>query len=293
VAASDPGWLARSAPAAADATPRFLELYERACAEPRWFPEALRRDVFLLVPGLFTERYPLYLQQNEQHMRALGVELRQVACDTEQPLEERARAVREAVLAIAREGRPAVLVGHSKGPIDAHAALVLHPEICPHVRALISLQAPFAGTPLATDPAASRLLRRLIDAAIRVLFQGSPRAFWDLTYEARRVFLATHPPESPVPAISLVTTTLHARWPLELTRRYLQRRYGTASDGFVAALDGAIPGSRLVRLERMDHAGLALGWFGRSAWDAGAVTQALLAMAADQPGDRARSSPAA
>jgi hypothetical protein len=60
-----------------------------------------------------------------------------------------------------------------------------------------------------------------------------------------------------------------------------------SSDGFVAALDGAIPGSRLVRLERMDHAGLGLRWFGSSAWDAGAATQALLAMAADQAGDRA------
>jgi hypothetical protein len=150
---SDPGWLARAAPAPVDATPRFLELYERARADPRWFPEALRRDVFLLVQGLFTERYPLYLLQNEQRMRA--------------------------------------------------------------------------------------------------------------------------------------------RWPLELTRRYLQRRYGAASDGFVAAVDGAIPGSRLVRLEQMDHAGLALRWFGSSAWDAGAATQALLAMAADQAGDRARSPSAA
>ena len=178
-----------------------------------------------------------------------------------------------------------MLVGHSKGPLDAHAALVLYPELRPHVRALVSLQAPFGGTPLASDE--GRLLRRLISGAIRGLFRGAPQGFFDLSYDAREAFLKAHGATCPVPTLSLVTSTARAAWPLEHARRYLERAYRLESDGFVPAGDAAIPGSRVVRLQGVDHAGLALRWLGRSTFEPGPLTQAILALLADQPDERA------
>ncbi len=277
------GWLLRSAPSAIDATPAFLRLYQRARREPRWFPPALLDCVFLIVPGLFTERYPLYFFQNKNRMKQLGIDAREVPMKTELPVAACAAAVRDAILRAAP--RQSILVAHSKGPLDAHAALVLYPETVPHVRALVSLQAPFGGTPLASDE--GRLLRRLISGTIRGLFGGAPQSFFDLSYDARERFLQAHGATCPVPAISLVTTTARAAWPLEHTRRYLHRTYRVKSDGFVPEGDAAIPGSRLVRLEGVDHAGLALRWLGRSLFEPAPLTQAILALVEERPDGRA------
>lgn len=277
------GWLQAAAPPPVDVTPAFLRLYDRARREPRFFPPALRDCAFLLVPGLFTERYPLYFFQGRRRLQALGIDAREVPMKTEQPVAACAAAIREAVLRAAP--RRCVLVGHSKGPLDAHAALVLYPELQPQVRALVSLQAPFGGTPLASDH--GPLARRLISGAIRGLFRGEPQAFFDLSYRARQRFLQAHGATCPVPALSLVTTTSRAAWPLEHTRRLLRDRYGVESDGFVPAGDAAIPGSALVRLQGVDHAGLALRWLGRSTFEPAPLTQALLALVDEQPDGRA------
>lgn len=277
------GWLLRSAPPAIDSTPAFLRLYERARREPGWFPPALRECVFLIVPGIFTEHYPLYFFQNKKRMKELGIDAREVPMKTELPVAACAAAIRDQVLRAAP--RASILVAHSKGPLDAHAALVLHPEIVPHVRALVSLQAPFGGTPLASDE--GHLLRRMISGAIRGLFRGEPESFFDMAYDAREKFLRAHGATCPVPAISLVTTTPRAAWPLEHTRRYLQKSYGVQSDGFVPEGDAAIPGSRLVKLQGVDHAGLALRWLGRSAFEPAPLTQAILALVDQQPDGRA------
>lgn len=280
------GWLLQEAARPIDVTPAFELLYARAKRDPNWFPEELRKDLYLIVPGIFTEAYPLYFFQSGRRMKELGIDVRTVPMKTELPVAAGAAAIRDAVLQAAP--RRCVLVAHSKGPLDAHAALVLHPEIVPRVRALVSLQAPFGGTPLASDEGA--LLRRLVSGTIRGLFRGVPQSFFDMSYSSREAFLRRHGAACPVPAISLVTTAARASWPiLEWTRRYMARRYDLESDGFVPAGDAAIPGSRMVRLQGVDHAGLALRWLGRSAYEPAPMTQALLALLAgpDRPAGRA------
>jgi hypothetical protein len=249
---SDPGWLLRKGPFPVDATARFHELYgTRARADAR----------VLLVPGIFTDRYPWYLRKVRRALRA-----RELAIDTEGTVRQNAAAIRDAVL---REREPVVLMGHSKGPIDIHAALCLHPEIVPRVRAFVSLQAPFAGTPLATDAKARPLLRAL-----------APDSFFEMGYDERRAFLAQHRPEPPVPTVALATFTSRAGWPLEKTRRYIAGHYGERTDGFVPFVDAQIPGARLVALTGIDHAAVALPWLRPFApLDAGRAATALVALA--------------
>ena len=227
---STPGWLLREGPAPVEATARFHQLYAARVRS---------RAPVLLVGGIFTDRYPWYLRSVRRALRA-----RELPIDTQGSVRDNAAAIRDAVL---REPEPVVLMGHSKGPLDIHAALRLHPAMVPRVRAFVSLQAPFAGTPLATDAEARPLVRKL-----------APDSFFEMGYQERRSFLLAHPPSSPVPTVALATFTPRARWPLETTRRYIARRYGVPSDGFVPFADAQIPGARLVALEGVDHATLAL-----------------------------------
>ena len=269
---SDVGWLARQGPPAIDVTPRFLELYARGAALPREFP-------ILFVGGIFTKRYPLYLARNRRRLRELGLSAREVPIDTEGTVIANAAVIRDAVL----QAGPCVLVGQSKGPLDIHAALALHPLIVPKVRAFVSLQAPFAGTPLATDAEASPLLRRAVYGIVGGLLRGSPRAYFEMGYAERRAFLALHSPTPLVPTLAVAARTERAGWPLERTRRYLLENYGAPNDGFVPAIDEEIPGARVVRLQGMDHASLALRWLRpRAPFEPGRATEALIALALEE-----------
>ena len=249
---SDVGWLLREQPAPIDATAEFLKLYES--------PPVPAAPV-LLVPGIFTDFYPAYLKAVR---RGLGA--RKIDIDTQGTMAGNAARIRDAVL---REPVPVVLVGHSKGPLDIHAALVLHPEIVPRVRAFVSLQAPWAGTPLATDPKRSRILRRL-----------APAAFFQMSYDQRKLFLRDHPEVPPVPTVALATSARRAGFLLEKTRRYIEEQYGAESDGFVPTVDEQIPGARLVLLRGMDHAAVALSWMRpRAPYAPGRMARAVVALA--------------
>ena len=249
---SSPGWLLRQGPPPADVTPQFEALYRQSARVPARV---------LLVPGIFTDRYPAYLRRVR---RALGAE--RLPIDTQGTVRENALAIRDA---LARETEPVVLLGHSKGPIDIHAALFLFPETRAKVRAFISLQAPFAGTPLATDAKARALLRA-----------AAPKSFFEMGYDERRAFLADHSTVPPVPAVAVATFTGRAGWPLERTRRYIDSEYGEPSDGFVPFVDAQIPGARLVALPGVDHAALALPWMRPFArLDVGRAACALVALA--------------
>src|SRR4051812_20117680 len=263
--ASDPGWLARQCPAPRDATARFLELYAS---------HARAETPVLLVAGIFTRYYPGYLARVRRALRA-----REIPIDTEQTVAVNARAIRDHVL---RAPRPVVLLGHSKGPLDIHAALSLHPEIVPRVRAFVSLQAPFAGTPLATDAEAEPLSRRLVRGVVGGLLRGAPHGYFEMGYAQRRAFLGQHSPRPPVPAVALATWTDRAGLFLEKTRQYIDGRYGVRSDGFVPLPDAQVPGARLVCLEGLDHASIALRWLRpRARFEAGRVARALVALAVE------------
>jgi hypothetical protein len=255
--------MGRELPPPVDVTARLLELY----AHPP------RVDVpVLLVAGIFTQYYPGYLRRVRRALHATELPI-----DTEQTMAANARTIRDRVL---REPRPVVLLGQSKGPLDIHAALSLHPEIIPKVRAFVSVQAPFGGTPLASDAEAAPLLRGLLRGVVGGLLRGSPRAYFEMGYSQRRQFLARHPPVSRVPTIALASATARAGLFLEKTRQYIAATYGVANDGFVPFADAHIPGARLVRLDGMDHASIALRWLRpRAPFEPGRVARALVALA--------------
>src|SRR5207253_10245365 len=116
------------------------------------------------------------------------------------------------------------------------------------------------GPPPAPVPPRPRLGRAAVGGMTRLL-GGTPRAYWDMTYQRRRELLSRIPPHSPVPTVSLVTVCARAGPLLERTRRYLLDVHRVESDGFVPAPDAVIPGLRVVRLSGPAHAALALPWW--------------------------------
>lgn len=264
-----------------DVTESYHDLVHRVRAGEAVLPEDAAEYAYLNVPGLFTERYPGYMDENTERMRALGLDPAEVAIDTDAGVEANAQAIRDAVLAeVARDGRQVVLTGQSKGGVDISAALALYPELAEHVRAVVSMQAPYGGTPIASDVAASPMLSGAVGSVISGALGGDPRALGDLAYDRRQAFAAAHPYPESVPTVSLVTTSDNPMSLVGPAQAYIEERYGLASDGLVPAADQILPGSDVVRLDDVDHAGSIMRVPGRGDADTpGEMTEALLTLA--------------
>jgi hypothetical protein len=148
------------------------------------------------------------------------------------------------------------------------------------VRSVVALQAPYGGSPLATDLQAEGPVKGAVDRVVRTIFRGDPRALGDLTHDARRAFVTKHPYPTDVPTISVATTAGAAPSAVGPAVAYLQTRYGARSDGLVAAEDAEIPGSSVVRLDGLDHAcPVMVGPTTPFGYRPADVTQALVALA--------------
>ena len=156
------GWFKAGTAPPTDITARFHEVYTRVRQNEAVLPDEAPRHLYLLVKGMLGEELPGYLEDNQLRLEERGLETREVAVDTEGRLADNVRVVREALLDARHFGRTVVLVGHSKGGVEAMSALSLHPELRGHVRAVVALQPPFGGSIIANDLVASPALRLLL-----------------------------------------------------------------------------------------------------------------------------------
>jgi len=177
---------------------------------------------FLLVPGLFTKSYPFYFSSLRANLQALGLHVwgnltapSFSEFDTDKPVAHNAAILRREVLAMvgargrARPTRRVVVLAHSKGAVDFAAALVLYPELRPHIAAHVSLQGPHGGSVMANDLLHTNAQRSVALTALRaVIGNASVAALEEMTYAARRRFHAT---AGPYPAAEVPTVCL-ASW---------------------------------------------------------------------------------
>ena len=253
---------------------------------------------YLLVPGLFGDYYPGYMSDVRDWFVARGARCKMsCACDTEGTVRANARALAAEVTAWRREmetelldhgdGRAGtdssssssssssdkrtavVLIGHSKGGVDACAACAEYAQLLRGVvRGIVTTQAPYAGSFVSSDLLATPALESLSTAALEVV-TGTKRgegetlllpAVRDLTYASRRTYLASAPrlDVRAFPVVSFHTETKHFGSLLFLPAAYARNRYGVASDGLVARCDAEVPGAVCVRwTDEQDHADCA------------------------------------
>lgn len=275
-----PGWFrAQSAPTT-EATPRFQQLYAQVRQGQPVLPDEAKRHLYLMVKGLLGESLFGYLESNQLRLERRGLEAREVQVDTEASLADNIEVVRDALEDAAYFGRSVVLVGHSKGALECMGVLSMYPKLRPLVRAVVSMQAPYGGSPVADDLMTSPELGRMVGIAMPLFFYGVPTSVEDLTYARRMEFVRRYPYPVGVPTVALATWRNSKRSMLWPVASYMRERYGLESDGLVAAVDAEVPGSRLVRVDDMDHAEAAMvGLPGFANHHPGDVTEAAVALA--------------
>jgi triacylglycerol lipase len=248
------GWIQKAFPPAKESTAEFESLHQQVLAGKDVMPAEAKDCVFLAVGGLLSQYAPkeLYFDDNLDALEDAGLQVGRVPVDTDMGVEHNAAIVREAVLEAAKNGKKVVLIGHSKGGLDSAAALAMYPELKEHVRALVTIQSPYGGSPMAQDLLDNPLVRYGLGGAVEAL-GGSIKAGEDLTYDSRQKFLAKHPLPPGIPTVSMASTTFKPTSPLFAFQEYMQQRYGVKSDGLVLPQDAFIPGSKAVTIHGLDH----------------------------------------
>jgi hypothetical protein len=163
---------------------------------------------------------------------------------------DNAKKLRAAILL---DPRPAIVIAHSKGGLEALEAL-FDAEAASRTRALITLQSPFLGSPVAdavlhTDP-----VHVLARGASWLIGAGSGRGLIDLTMRQRERWMAAHQPQIAsvmqnvrVVCVAAVMDDAAPPGPDRKFRplaRWIEQHGHGANDGLVTVRSALLPGAR-------------------------------------------------
>ncbi|WOL05636.1 hypothetical protein Cni_G14365 [Canna indica] len=205
--ADDIGWLqqATDMPPVEDGTKRFLEILESIRNNEHKLPNSV---VYLLIPGLFSNHGPLYFVNTKTYFSKMGLACHIAKIHSEASVDKNAREIKQYIEEIFwGSGKRVLLLGHSKGGVDAAAALSLYwSDLKDKVAGLVLAQSPYGGSPIASDILREGQLgdyvslRKMMEILICKVIKGDMQALEDLTYDRRKEFLRKHqlPPELPV-----------------------------------------------------------------------------------------------
>ncbi|CAI0543450.1 unnamed protein product [Linum tenue] len=204
----DIGWLQNTPgmPPVSDGTPRFLELLENIRNGEHVLPDSF---VYLLIPGLFSNHGPLYFVATKRFFSKMGLACHIAKIHSEASVEHNALELKQYIDELYwGSGKRVMLLGHSKGGVDAAAALSIYwSDLKDKVAGLAFVQSPYGGTPIASDilregQIADRETRRIMEFLICKLIKGDIRALEDLTYDKRREFIMNHHLPDEIPLVS-------------------------------------------------------------------------------------------
>lgn len=208
----DIGWLQRAPemPPVEDGTERFNSILENIGHGIHVLPTSM---VYLLVPGLFSNHGPLYFTTTKATFSKMGLTCHIAKIHSEASVEKNARELKEYIEEIYWGSKKRVLLlGHSKGGVDAAAALSIYwPELKDKVAGLALAQSPYGGSPIASDIMREGQIgdyfnvRKLMEILICKVIKGDLQSLEDLTYEKRREFLKKHHLPKELPIVSFHT----------------------------------------------------------------------------------------
>ncbi|KAH7651714.1 alpha/beta-Hydrolases protein [Dioscorea alata] len=208
----DIGWLQRTEglPPTEDGTIRFMELLHDIRNGEHCLPNTL---IYLLIPGLFSNHSPLYFVNTKKFFSKMGLACHIAKIHSESSVEKNAWELKQYIEELYwGSGKRVLLLGHSKGGVDAAAALSLYwADLKDKVAGLALVQSPYGGSPIASDilregQVADKEARRIMEFIICKLIKGDMRALEDLTYEKRKDFIEKHSlPADQLPLISFHT----------------------------------------------------------------------------------------
>lgn len=189
-----------------------------------------------------------YMRSQADWLRGLHLDVEVVALPTAAPVSTNARRI---AARIEEDPRPVLLIGHSKGGLEALAAL-LHPGIAARCDGFVALQSPFFGSPVADALCGIRPLHRAAHRALHALRLGSGQGLRDLTTPVRAAWMERHAAGiaaliRQVPVAVAATTLEDAPWRLEegayrLLDRWTRRQGMGPGDGLVPLASAQLPG---------------------------------------------------
>ncbi|WP_043335884.1 lipase family protein [Belnapia moabensis] len=180
-----------------------------------------------------------YMRSQADWLRGLGLAVEVVALPTAAPVLVNAARIAERIVA---DPRPVLLVGHSKGGLEALAAL-LRPGMAARCRGLVALQSPFLGSPVTDALCGIRPLHRVAHRALQALRLGSGQGLRDLTAPVRKAWMTENAAAiaelaRQVPIAVVATTLDGAPWRIEegayrLLDRWMRSQGVGPGDGLV------------------------------------------------------------
>ncbi|KAL3535703.1 hypothetical protein ACH5RR_004164 [Cinchona calisaya] len=204
----DIGWLQNETEMApvVDGSARFLELLLAVRNGEHTLPDSF---VYLLIPGLFSNHGPLYFVSVKRAFSKMGLACHIAKIHSEASVEHNAWELKQYIEELYwGSGKRLMLLGHSKGGVDAAAALSIYQDdLEDKVAGLAFVQSPYGGTPVAADvlregQIADKETRRTMEFIICKLIKGNIRALEDLTYDKRKEFIRKHKLPDNIPLIS-------------------------------------------------------------------------------------------
>ncbi|KAH7276691.1 hypothetical protein KP509_39G017800 [Ceratopteris richardii] len=207
----DIGWLQRlpGSMGVQDRTQRFEQILELVCHGVHPLPDNL---IYLLVPGLFSNHSPLYFVDTKVYFSKLGLTCHIAKIHSEAAVETNASVLKEYIEELHwGSGKQVAILGHSKGGVDAAAAVAMNwPSLKDKVAGLVLVQSPYGGSPIASDilregQIADVQTRYLLELLIQKMVKGDLKALEDLTYKKRQNFLARYSLPRELPVVSFHT----------------------------------------------------------------------------------------
>lgn len=279
-----------------DLTRPYLAAYDHNCTLRSADAKILRRHNVLFVPGYLAGRNPVYFAEQMDWLRSLDVESKKVAIRA-----GRSIAINGSIIAAAirNSRKPVILITHSKGSVDALEALRTEPVLQAKVRAWVSLQGVFFGSPVADILLDGTLVDPVISSTILGFLGGTRKSAEDLTTRTALAYYRKHPAGISlvvrrVPAIAFSSTLDGAHGPgttslFEIPYE-LMRSKGMPNDGLVPLDSAVLPGMDFVKVSGVDHIAPVMPTLQR--FDRVAMTKALLSLVLRAPnGAPLRNSP--
>ncbi|GAB2249874.1 hypothetical protein Droror1_Dr00013233 [Drosera rotundifolia] len=204
----DIGWMQRDPRLAPveDGTAKFLELLQVIRNGEHNLPDYY---VYLLIPGLLSNHGPMYFVGTKRFFSKMGLACHIAKIHSEASVEHNAWELKQYIEELYwGSGKRVMLLGHSKGGVDAAAALSIYwCDLNDKVAGLALVQSPYGGTPIASDilregQLADKETRKVMEFIICKLIKGDLRSIEDLTYEKRKEFVLKHKLPDQVPLIS-------------------------------------------------------------------------------------------
>ena len=212
----------------------------------------------VFVPGLGWDCFSDWINAGktaQEHLRQYGFDMVVLDTDGLADVKINATIIRDSILALPYETPYAniVLVGYSKGAIDALQAVVDYPEIHHRLAAVVSLAGVVGGSPLANDATDNQvnLMRYFPGAKCEPAGEG---ALQSLKPAVRQRWLAENPLPDRLLYYSLITLPEPDRISILLRSSYTKlSQVDTRNDGQLIFYDQFIPGSFLLGYLNADH----------------------------------------